>query len=81
MAVSFEVGDTLSSYKDLKNRVEEYEKINFVQLAHGIPGHWQLQLRRRPRSILCLLDPFLSRHHTKERKGSGYARLDNFLYA
>ena len=28
-------------------------------------------------AILCLPDPFLSRPHTKERKGSGYARLTN----
>ena len=31
MALSFEVGDTFSSYEEFKDRVEEFEKVNFVQ--------------------------------------------------
>ena len=30
----FQVGDNFSSYDEFKKRLEEFEKINFVQLAH-----------------------------------------------
>ncbi|XP_065905426.1 uncharacterized protein [Dysidea avara] len=51
MAVSFEVGDTFSSYKDLKNRVEEFEKINFVQLAHRDSGTLAAAAKRAPKVV------------------------------
>ena len=31
MALPFEVGDTFSSYEEFKDRVGEFEKVNFVQ--------------------------------------------------
>ena len=30
----FQVGDAFSSYEDLKKHVEEFERANFIQLAH-----------------------------------------------
>ena len=30
----FQVGDAFSSYEDLKKHVKEFERANFIQLAH-----------------------------------------------
>jgi len=51
MALYFEVGDTYLSYKELKNHVEEFEKINFIQFAHMESRTLAAAAKRAPKVV------------------------------
>jgi len=51
MALSFEVGDTFSSYKELKNHVKKFEKINFIQFAHRDSRILAAAAKRAPKVV------------------------------
>ena len=51
MALSFEVGDAFSSYKEFKDRVEEFEKANFVQFTHRDSRTLTAAAKRAPKVV------------------------------
>ena len=51
MAISFNVGDTFSSYQEFKGRVEEFEKLNFVQFTHRDSRTLEAAAKRAPKVV------------------------------
>ena len=51
MAVSFDVGDTFSSYEEFESRIEEFEKLNFVQFTHRDSRTLKSAAKRVPRVV------------------------------
>ena len=47
----FQVGDAFSSYEDLKKHVEEFERANFIQLAHRDSRTLTAAAKRAPKVV------------------------------